>query len=241
MSFLGGNAAGFGASGRRDDVERLFTADPSVPVSTGAGAAAAPGGGYAPPGSALSPPLGYGGEASSMNTLDEPVWETVKRDLRRIYKNLVMVVFPFKDRSQQSAALRNWDLWGPMIFVLGLAITLSLGAATASKTFSLVFALVSVGAIILTVNVVLLGGTIGFFQSLCLLGYCLFPLDVAAIVCVTTDILLVRWILVPIMVVWSSWASIPFISGAVPANRRALAIYPMVLLYTALGWLALIT
>lgn len=57
----------------------------------------------------------------------------------------------------------------------------------------LVFALVSVGAIILTVNVVLLGGTIGFFQSLCLLGYCLFPLDVAAIVCVTTDILLVRW------------------------------------------------
>lgn len=43
------------------------------------------------------------------------------------------------------------------------------------------------------------------------------------------------------MVLWSSWASIPFISGAVPANRRALAIYPMVLLYTALGWLALIT
>lgn len=47
------------------------------------------------------------------------------------------------------------------------------------------FALVTVGAISLTVNAVLLGGTIGFFQSLCLLGYCLFPLDVAAIVCVT--------------------------------------------------------
>jgi hypothetical protein len=56
----------------------------------------------------------------------------------------------------------------------------------------LVFALVSVGAIALTVNVVLLGGTIGFFQSLCLLGYCLFPMDVAAIVCVTVDIMLVR-------------------------------------------------
>ena len=51
----------------------------------------------------------------------------------------------------------------------------------------LVFALVSVGAISLTVNAVLLGGTIGFFQSLCLLGYCLFPLDVAAIVCVTVQ------------------------------------------------------
>lgn len=45
----------------------------------------------------------------------------------------------------------------------------------------------------------------------------------------------------PIMVVWSSWASIPFIGGAVPTNRRALAIYPLVLLFTAVGWLALIT
>ena len=263
----------------------------------------------------------------------------------------------------------------------------------------LVFALVSVGAIFLTVNVVLLGGTIGFFQSLCLLGYCLFPMDVAAIVCVTVKLMLVRWalyvfvpplcvlsycpsmdvawvgagwvlggagcrrrqqcvspssscwsggwagagwvgaagcwlgagrvllamlgcsggctglrigqgrlpqgaanalpprvncfastapapaahtaclmfcccrwivvpimavcwaavhhplllpplppaavrcrwIVVPIMIVWSSWASIPFIGGAVPANRRALAVYPLVLLYTAVGWLALIT
>lgn len=239
MSFLGRNAAGFGQ--RRDDADQLFTSPPSVPLSTGA-AAPLPGGGYAPPAGAgdLSPPLGFG-PGAAINTLDEPVWETIKRDLKRIYKNLVMVVFPFKDRSQQSAALRNWDLWGPMIFVLGLAITLSLGAQTASKTFSLVFALVSVGACVLTVNVVLLGGTIGFFQSLCLLGYCLFPMDVAAIVCVTVDIQLVRWIVVPIMVLWASWASIPFIGGAVPANRRALAIYPLVLLYIALGWLALIS
>ena len=50
-----------------------------------------------------------------------------------------------------------------------------------------------------------------------------------------------RWIVVPIMIVWSSWASIPFIGGAVPANRRALAVFPLVLLYTAVGWLALIT
>lgn len=56
------------------------------------------------------------------------------------------------------------DLWGPMAFTLALAVLLSIGAAKPSSTFSLVFALVSVGAIALTVNVVLLGGTIGFFQ-----------------------------------------------------------------------------
>lgn len=42
------------------------------------------------------------------------------------------------------------------------------------------FGLLAIGAIVLTVNIILLGGTIVFFQSLCLLGYCLFPLVVAA-------------------------------------------------------------
>lgn len=69
---------------------------------------------YAAPSGAgpTSSPAAYG---PTSNTLDEPITDTIKRDLKRIYKNLVMVVFPFKDRSQQSAALRNWDLWGPMV------------------------------------------------------------------------------------------------------------------------------
>lgn len=50
-----------------------------------------------------------------LNTLDEPIWETIKRDLARIGANLVLVVFPFKSWDQQSAALKNWDLWGPMV------------------------------------------------------------------------------------------------------------------------------
>ena len=198
------------------------------------------------------------------NTLDEPITETIRRDLIRIYKNLVMVVFPIEDRSQQSAALRNWDLWGPMMFTLGLAIPLSIGAAKPSSTFSvciymyarykqcflhmivntmmlqLVFGLLSIGALVLTVNVVLLGGTIGFFQSLCLLGYCLFPLNVAAILFLFVRNPIVRWIVMPLAVMWASWASVPFVGGAVPENRRALAIYPLGLLYTVIGWLAII-
>ena len=96
-----------------------------MPVSTSGGGYQAAPSGEAP--SAIS---------NITNTLDEPIWETVKRDVIRIYRNLVMVVFPFKDRSQQSAALRNWDLWGPMVFALGLAVTLSIGAAKPASTFS---------------------------------------------------------------------------------------------------------
>lgn len=92
----------------------------------------------------------------------------------------------------------------------------------------------------LTVNVVLLGGTIGFFQSLCLLGYCLFPLDAAALTAAFVRITLVKWLVVPVGIAWASWASVPFIAGAVPANRRALAVYPLCLLYASIGWLALV-
>jgi hypothetical protein len=47
----------------------------------------------------------------------------------------------------------------------------------------LVFTEVALGAVVLTVNVILLGGNIVFFQSLCLIGYCLFPIVIAGIVC----------------------------------------------------------
>ena len=43
----------------------------------------------------------------------------------------------------------------------------------------LVFGVCAAGATILTVNANLLGGNIGFFQSMCLLGYSFFPLEIA--------------------------------------------------------------
>ena len=92
---------------------QLFQQEPShvpaVPVSSGSQqATASPSGGYS-----QSAPDATSTE--NLNTLDEPVWHTIKRDLIRIYGNLILVVFPFKNRDQQSAALRNWDLWGPMV------------------------------------------------------------------------------------------------------------------------------
>ena len=47
----------------------------------------------------------------------------------------------------------------------------------------MVLAECGIGALVLTGNVILLGGDIVFFQSLCLLGYCLFPLCVSAFFC----------------------------------------------------------
>ncbi len=65
-----------------------------------------------------------------------------------------------------------------------------------SGVLQFVFGTCAAGAVVLTVNVVLLGGNIGFFQSMCLLGYCLFPMDVAAIVTACTTNMIARWIVV---------------------------------------------
>ena len=59
-----------------------------------------------------------------MNTLDEPVSETIKRDLMRIWQKLRIVLNPIgaaHDSAEKRKEIRNWDLWGPFFFCLMLA------------------------------------------------------------------------------------------------------------------------
>ncbi|XP_038987785.1 protein YIPF6 homolog [Phoenix dactylifera] len=178
------------------------------------------------------------GFGSLPNTLTEPVWDTVKRDLSRIVSNLKLVVFPNPYREDPGKALRDWDLWGPFFFIVFLGLTLSWSASLKkSEVFAVAFAVLAAGAIILTLNVLLLGGHIIFFQSLSLLGYCLFPLDVGAVICMLKDNVIIKIIVVSIALAWSSWAAYPFMSAAVNPRRKALALYPVFLMYISVGFL----
>ncbi|KAH7423920.1 hypothetical protein KP509_12G080800 [Ceratopteris richardii] len=181
-------------------------------------------------------PTGFGGGPSA-NTLTEPVWLTIKRDLIRIGTNLRHVVFPNPYREDPGQALRDWDLWGPFFFIVFLGVAISYSASSDnSKVFAVVFAVLAAGAVILTLNVLLLGGHIIFFQSLSLLGYCLFPLDIGALICMLNSHPIVNGIVVLITLAWSSWAAYPFVSAAVSSNRKALAVYPVFLLYVSIGF-----
>lgn len=88
---------------------------PSVPSAGSLPGLAAPGG--ALPTSTGMAGFGGGGAGSWVeNTLDEPVWETLKRDVLTIGRNLRSVLIPINwDFSNTSAALNNWDLWGPLV------------------------------------------------------------------------------------------------------------------------------
>ncbi|CAN4123931.1 unnamed protein product [Withania somnifera] len=153
------------------------------------------------------------GFGSPPNTLTEPVWDTVKRDLSRIVSNLKLVVFPNPYREDPGKALRDWDLWGPFVFIVFLGLTLSWSASVKK------------------------GGHIIFFQSLSLLGYCLFPLDVGAFICMLKDNVILKVVVVCVALAWSSWAAYPFMSTAVNPRRKALALYPVVLMYVSVGFL----
>jgi hypothetical protein len=63
------------------------------------------------------------------------------------------------------------------------------GSSTAGNSndggpeFAEVFVIVWIGSMVVTLNSKLLGGNISFFQSICVLGYCLLPTTIALIVC----------------------------------------------------------
>ena len=92
---------------------------------------------------------------------------TLVRDLRLVASNLRAVVLPGGHRAQPKRALRQWDLWGPSFFIIVLALLLSYSMRHhKSRVFAVVFATLTVGAVVNTCNVILLGGNIVFLQSL---------------------------------------------------------------------------
>nr|CCC92001.1 putative terbinafine resistance locus protein (yip1) [Trypanosoma congolense IL3000] len=103
------------------------------------------------------------------STLDEPITDTIVRDILAIGRKTLAVLIPPLGSSD---ALRSWDLWGPLLFCLELAITLacSRGENQGGLIFSAVFVLVWVGAAIVTLNAKLLGSRISFFQTVCVMG-----------------------------------------------------------------------
>ena len=174
----------------------------------------------------------------------------------RIWQKLRIVLNPIKpvsDEVDKRKEIRNWDLWGPFFFCLILATVLSAATNADDKTllFEIVFVIVWLGGAIIAINGQLLGGTISFFQSICLLGYCLFPLNLAAILNLFVGSFVhiaIKIIYVGIAFVWSTYckcslsvrhlrlASVHFIKEMVPEDRKELAMFPVMLFYLFLSW-----
>jgi len=178
---------------------------------------------------------------AGVDTLDEPVMTTIARDLLSIYAKLVQVMYPRKSTGRE--VLRDWDLWGPLLLCLCLSIMLSINAPSEQSlgVFTSVIVICSLGALAITVQAKLLGGRVSFFQGLCVLGYCIAPLDIAALISCFVRVI---WIRAPIALLawaWCIWASINFLDGTkIEQQRILLAVYPLLLFYFILAWMILI-
>ncbi|XP_054851985.1 protein YIPF6 [Eublepharis macularius] len=192
----------------------------------------------------IAVPLRSGPADEDASTLDEPVRDTIMRDLRAVGKKFAHVAYPKKS----SALLRDWDLWGPLILCVLLALMLQGRSADSTEDkgpqFAEVFVIIWFGAVVITLNSKLLGGTISFFQSLCVLGYCILPLTVALLVCRLvllaysgTISFIVRLLVVMAMFGWSTLASTAFLADSQPPNRKALVVYPIFLFYFVISWM----
>ena len=160
-----------------------------------------------------------------------------------------------------SEGLKDWDLWGPLIFCLLLSLFLSWGAGGKQKdlVFSGVFALVWIGEAVVTMQIKLLGGNMydqpsrttyrvyanspsAFFQSVSIIGYTLFPLVIASLLSAIGIPIIVRVPVYLVLIAWSLAAGVSIMGGSgVVRNRVGIAVYPLFVFYIALGCLCFIS
>uniref|UniRef100_A0A0K8TQL9 Protein YIPF n=1 Tax=Tabanus bromius TaxID=304241 RepID=A0A0K8TQL9_TABBR len=184
--------------------------------------------------------------APDFYTLDEPIKETFLRDVKAVGVKFYHVLYP----KEKSSLLKDWDLWGPLVLCTFLATILQ-GSTyddmnDGGPEFAQVFVIVWIGAAVVTLNSKLLGGNISFFQSVCVLGYCLTPVALALAVCriillakQTTILFILRLITTLIGFLWATYASFVFLGDSQPPNRKALAVYPISLFYFIVSWLVI--
>lgn len=186
--------------------------------------------------SGVEPDLG-----TEFDTLDEPVWDTIRRDLRTVGAKFGQVLVP---RSNQQL-LRDWDLWGPLFICVFISLLLQGGDRGKGPHFTEVFTLTFFGSCVVTLNIKLLGGHISFFQSLCVLGYCLSPPLVSALLCKfieisshqTSLLFALRLLITAAGFIWATYASMAFLSDSQPPRRKFLSVYPMFLFYFVVSWM----
>jgi len=174
-------------------------------------------------------------------TLDEPVSETIMRDLRSISEKLKYVLLP--TQGQHSSRLKDWDLWGPLLLCLALGVIIAAQAPSsdqASYAFADVFVIVWLGSSVVTLNALVLRGKVSFFLTVCVLGYCLSPLVIAAFFAMLFKVRLVKLALVAVGFAWASKASVGFMEELVPEDKKLLGLYPVWLFYAAIAWMILI-
>ncbi|CAH8541371.1 unnamed protein product [Schistosoma margrebowiei] len=184
----------------------------------------------------------------NLTLLDEPIRDTIFRSARAVGQKFSYVLVP----RQGQGLLKEWDLWGPLVLCLIMSALLHSSSNSESSghggpEFAQVFIIFWLGSAVVTLNSKLLGGAVSFLQTVCVLGYCILPLVIGLVICRllllassnSVFVFIIRLFTVICGLVYSSYASFIFVHPALPKNRVALSVYPIVLFYVFLSWLVI--
>ena len=128
-------------------------------------------------------------------------------------------------------------MWGPLLLNIFLALTLSFETKEKSQMVALIFVIFWLGGVILYLNAHFLGVKASIFQIFCLLGYCLFPLNLSAIIVTLINFNdIIRLIIVLFTLVWSVYSSSDYLKVITNQDQRYLVLYPFILFYLYISW-----
>ncbi|KAL3174198.1 hypothetical protein MRX96_041355 [Rhipicephalus microplus] len=155
------------------------------------------------------------------NTLDEPVLTTITRDLKAIGIKFAHVLYP----KQKNTILRDWDLWGPLILCVFLAMMLqqpddeknTQGRSSVCPDIRLGVARCRHRHIELQT----------FGRNDIILPEC------------TVGLFILRFFVTMLGFGWAVFASTAFLADSQPSSKKALAVYPICLFYFVISWLIL--
>lgn len=99
-------------------------------------------------------------------SLQEPIKNTIKRDLDTVYTKLRFFFNFNKDiNSHMEHEIRNYDLWGPFVFFLMFAVTSSIHQNNIEKVFTIIIVVLTFGSFVLTLNSKLLKVNLSILQG----------------------------------------------------------------------------
>ena len=176
-------------------------------------------------------------EVDNANTLDESILKTIKRDMKSISYKLKYILNPYSSPLDKKFHIMNWDLWGPLLFITLLSCILTLKTKEKSNVMVSVFSIFWIGSFLVYLNATLLDSKIRIFPIICLLGYCLFPLIVAAFILSLVNIHdILKLLLVGLMCFYSLFCIYSYIKTLCEKDQKILVFYPVVLMFIFISW-----
>ena len=122
--------------------------------------------------------------------LEEPIMQTVMKDVKSVILKTRYAIFPFslKEKEEKlrdcNTRVMLGDLWGPLIFCLLMSTFISLSSSAVDDSddvFGIVYLTLFGGAAIIGINTFLVSEVSSIFLMMSIIGYCLFPFVVASL------------------------------------------------------------